>query len=152
MDKNKRMAEEILKSVGGVENIAAATHCMTRLRFTLKDDTIPVDEDVKNIEGVIGVNRTENQYQVIIGPNVAKVYDAVCQNEVIGNQTETKQDDQTTDCKKLTWKSVGKKILNYMAGCMTPMIPILLAAGLINAINSICGPDLLGLYTHESNL
>ena len=83
MDKNKRMAEEILKSVGGVENIAAATHCMTRLRFTLKDDTIPVEEDVKNIEGVIGMNRTENQYQVIIGPNVAKVYDAVCQNEVI---------------------------------------------------------------------
>lgn len=154
MDKNKRMAEEILKSVGGVENIVAATHCMTRLRFTLKDDTIPVDEDVKNIEGVIGVNRTENQYQVIIGPNVAKVYDAVCQNGVIGNQTETKQDDQTTDCKKekLTWKSVGKKILNYMAGCMTPMIPILLAAGLINAINSICGPDMLGLYTQESNM
>lgn len=154
MDKNKKMAEEILRAVGGTENIEAATHCMTRLRLTLKDDTIPVDEKVKGIEGVIGVNRTESQYQIIIGPNVNKVYDAVCQNGLTKDIEQSEKKDNFKEQKrdKLTWKKVGKNILNYMAGCMTPMIPILLAAGLINAINSICGPDMLGLYTQESNM
>lgn len=153
MDKNEQMANSILKVVGGSQNVKAVTHCMTRLRLTLKDDMIPIDDEVKNIEGVIGVNRTENQYQVIIGPNVEKVYDAFCKQDKMDSISETGGDDNEEKKKeKITWKSIGKRVLNYMAGCMTPMIPVLLAAGLTNAINAICGPDMLGLYTQDSNI
>ena len=148
MDKNEQMAKSILKAVGGTENIKAATHCMTRLRLSLKDDKIPVDDEIKNIDGVIGVNRTETQFQIIIGPSVAKVYEAVCKQGELNSISETSELEKK---KKISWKTVGKRMLNYMAGCMTPLIPVLLAAGLTNAINVICGPDMLGLYTQDSN-
>ena len=152
MDKNEQMAKSILKAVGGTENIKAATHCMTRLRLSLKDDKIPVDDEIKNIDGVIGVNRTETQFQIIIGPSVAKVYEAVCKQGELNSISETSEaEKEEKNKKKISWKTVGKRILNYMAGCMIPMIPVLLVAGLTNAINSICGPDMLGLYTQDSN-
>ena len=152
MDKNEQMAKSILKAVGGTENIKAATHCMTRLRLSLKDDKIPVDDEIKNIDGVIGVNRTETQFQIIIGPSVAKVYEAVCKQGEFNSISETSEaGKEEKNKKKISWKTVGKRILNYMAGCMTPLIPVLLAAGLTNAINVICGPDMLGLYTQDSN-
>ena len=50
MDKNEQMAKSILKAVGGTENIKAATHCMTRLRLSLKDDKIPVDDEIKKFK------------------------------------------------------------------------------------------------------
>lgn len=152
MDKNEQMAKSILKAVGGTENIKAVTHCMTRLRLSLKDDKIPVDDEIKNIDGVIGVNRTETQFQIIIGPSVAKVYEAVCKQGEFNSISETSEaGKEEKNKKKISWKTVGKRILNYMAGCMTPLIPVLLAAGLTNAINVICGPDMLGLYTQDSN-
>ena len=152
MDKNEQMAKSILKAVGGTENIKAATHCMTRLRLSLKDDKIPVDDEIKNIDGVIGVNRTETQFQIIIGPSVAKVYEDVCKQGEFNSISETSEaGKEEKNKKKISWKTVGKRILNYMAGCMTPLIPVLLAAGLTNAINVICGPDMLGLYTQDSN-
>lgn len=152
MDKNEQMAKSILKAVGGTENIKAATHCMTRLRLSLKDDKIPVDDEIKNIDGVIGVNRTETQFQIIIGPSVAKVYEVVCKQGEFNSISETSEaGKEEKNKKKISWKTVGKRILNYMAGCMTPLIPVLLAAGLTNAINVICGPDMLGLYTQDSN-
>lgn len=49
MDKNEQMAKSILKAVGGTENIKAVTHCMTRLRLSLKDDKIPVDDEIKTL-------------------------------------------------------------------------------------------------------
>ena len=91
MDKNEQMAKSILKAVGGTENIKAATHCMTRLRLSLKDDKIPVDDEIKNIDGVIGVNRTETQFQIIIGPSVAKVYEAVCKQGELNSISETSE-------------------------------------------------------------
>lgn len=152
MDKNEQMAKSILKAVGGTKNIKAVTHCMTRLRLSLKDDTIPVDDEIKNIDGVIGVNRTETQFQIIIGPSVAKVYEAVCKQGELNSISKTSEvEKEEKSKKKISWKTVGKRILNYMAGCMTPLIPVLLAAGLTNAINAICGPDMLGLYTQDSN-
>lgn len=55
MATNKQIAENVLKAVGGKENVQQVTHCMTRLRFTLKDDTIPDKEEVKKISGVMSV-------------------------------------------------------------------------------------------------
>lgn len=116
MDKNEQMAKSILKAVGGTENIKAATHCMTRLRLSLKDDKIPVDDEIKNIDGVIGVNRTETQFQIIIGPSVAKVYEAVCKQGEFNSISETSEaGKEEKNKKKISWKTVGKRILNYNA-------------------------------------
>ena len=78
MANNKEIAQHILAAVGGASNLKDATHCMTRLRLYLKDDSIPKDEEVKAIGGVLGVVRGGQQYQVIIGTNVPKVYEELC--------------------------------------------------------------------------
>ena len=58
MADNKKIASDVLAAVGGAANISDVTHCTTRLRFTLKDQNIPVDDEVKKIPGVLGVVRS----------------------------------------------------------------------------------------------
>ena len=73
MDK-RRAAETILKLVGGADNVEEVTHCFTRLRFVLKDESIPRDEEVSRAEGVISVVRAGGQYQVVCGTKVQGIY------------------------------------------------------------------------------
>ena len=70
MDKNLKIAQDVLEAVGGKDNVTFVTHCITRLRFNLKDESIPNEEDIKKIDGVIGATRSAGQYHVIIGQNV----------------------------------------------------------------------------------
>lgn len=157
MTDNKKIAEQVLAAVGGAANLKDVTHCMTRLRLYLKDDSLPKDDEVKKISGVLGVVRGGQQYQIVIGTNVPKVYEELCKLAGISASAAVKDDaaaaqDAAITKRKLTPKQVGKNIMGYLAGCMTPMIPVLLAGGLFRAVNSIFGPDLLGLYSMESNL
>ena len=75
MDYGK-VAKGILQYVGGKENVIFATHCVTRLRLTLKDRTKADTNKIKGIEGVLGVVDGDAQYQVIIGQEVNNVYNA----------------------------------------------------------------------------
>ena len=68
------VAKKILQRVGGQENVISLIHCMTRLRFTLKDESIVDDEAVKKTKGVMGVMKKAGQYQIIIGNDVGNVY------------------------------------------------------------------------------
>ena len=74
---NRQIAENILAAVGGRENITSVTHCMTRLRFNLKDESKADTEAIKAIPGVVGVMRKSGQYQIIIGTDVAQVMNEV---------------------------------------------------------------------------
>lgn len=71
---NKELATQILELVGGKENISAVTHCITRLRMTIKDLNIIKEDQIKKLPGVMWVNLVEGQYQVILGPKVADVF------------------------------------------------------------------------------
>lgn len=76
-EKNRQIAEAVVKAVGGTANITSVAHCMTRLRFVLKDKSIPNKKEVEKIPGVMGVNIAGGQYQVIIGNSVGNVYKEV---------------------------------------------------------------------------
>ena len=76
---NRQIAENILAAVGGRENITSVTHCMTRLRFNLKDMGLPDQEQIKKLNGVLGVVVSGGQFQIIVGQNVPKVYAELCQ-------------------------------------------------------------------------
>lgn len=150
MATNKQIAENVLKAVGGKSNVTHVTHCMTRLRFNLKDESIPNDEEVKKISGIIGVVRAGGQYQVIVGQNVPKVYAEVC---AIGDFQAASPVNENLDAPKqpLTPKQVGLNILNYMAGSMTPLISVMLAAAMFKTLQVLFGPDMLGLISAESD-
>lgn len=74
---DKVMAKVIVDAVGGVSNILDLTHCMTRLRFTLQDESIVCDTTVTSIEGVMGVVKQWGQYQIIVGDAVSGLYGVI---------------------------------------------------------------------------
>ncbi|MGF1932659.1 PTS transporter subunit EIIC [Enterococcus casseliflavus] len=147
------ISQEIINGVGGSSNISTVTHCMTRLRFLLKDSSIPNDASVKNIKGVIGVNRSAGQYQIIIGQTVPKVYDSLC--SILGIQ-KIEGIDENIDpnmlTEKITFKNVGSIILNKVAGSLTPIIPVLVVSGMFKMLATVLGPLLLGILSDSSSI
>ena len=148
---NSQIAAEVLQAVGGKDNISAVAHCMTRLRFNLKDESIPNDDAVKALKGVMGVAHSGGQYQVIIGTNVDKVYQALCSECGIA---PTAGIDENLDKPKepLTPKKIGSNIMAYLSGSLTPIIPVVLAAAIFKSIVAVFGPDMLGILQPETDL
>lgn len=135
MSEYNDLAKAIIEAVGGPTNINSVVHCATRLRFSLKDETKVQTEKLKNMAGVVGVNPTPTQYQVIIGAQVNQVFDALLTNGIVSGDTETVTEALTTKAVKKT--SVWNQIIDTITGCMTPMIPALTAAGMIKVILSL---------------
>lgn len=119
----KKLARNVVAGVGGAENVTNLTHCMTRLRFILKDESKADDAKVKNIPGVMGLVKQGGQYQVIIGNNVAAAYKEILP---LGVEGSVAQDDAPKEKQKWTPKRVGMTILDAIIGTMTPLIPAII--------------------------
>lgn len=127
--KYQKLASEILAQVGGQENVSALTHCMTRLRFTLKDESKADANVVRNIEGVTGCVSQGGQFQVIIGTHVEEVYEEIAP---IGGESSNDDNNNSQD-----GKGAVSKILDTIAGCFTPVIGALAGAGMVKAMLSL---------------
>lgn len=147
---NKQIAQDVLAAVGGAANVTSATHCMTRLRLNLKDQSVPNDDEVKKIKGVLGAQWSGGQYQVIIGQNVPKVYAEAVKLGIPGEGAIDENLDPDMPKEKLTPKSVGNAILNYLSKSMVSLIPVMMAAALFRTIAVIAGPDVMGLWAADS--
>lgn len=99
MDKNKKIAEDVLSAVGGKENVTSVLHCMTRLRFTLKDQSLVNVDDIKKVDGIMGCQIVGGQLQVIVGQNVDKVYSEICD---LGGFAKTAGLDESLDKEPVT--------------------------------------------------
>ena len=132
-------AKELIKKLGGEKNVDSLTHCMTRLRFVLKDERDIDDKAVENIPGVMGIMKKGGQYQVIIGNNVAKCYAEI--NKLYGFS-----DTASSNGKKVKRNPVTVA-LDFISGCMTPMIPAIIAGGLIKVLLVVLGPSLLNVLS-----
>ena len=145
-----RLAREILDKVGGEKNVAQVTHCMTRLRFNLKDESKAApDDEVKAVKGVLGVVRSGGQFQVIIGQTVNKVYEEVTKIGGFGSGMEAAP---VKEKEKLTPKKIGMNILNYLSGSLTPLIPVIIAAAMVKTLLAVLGPSMFGLVQEGDNL
>lgn len=120
----KKLANDILSKVGGEPNITHVTHCATRLRFTLKNVAIVNTDEVKKINGVMGVANKGGQFQVIIGTDVANVFNELTK---IINLNDTAEG---SDNKKMSFD----KLMDAFASIFTPVIPAITAAGMLKAI------------------
>lgn len=124
----KRLSTDIIKNVGGKENVSALTHCATRLRFNLKDDSKANTEVLKSTKGVMGVVNKGGQYQVIIGSDVANVYAEI--NKVASFDNDTQSDDKND-------KGPVVRVLDTIAGIFTPIIPAITGAGMLKAVMAL---------------
>ncbi len=133
MSKNyAALAKSIVDLLGGVNNISAVTHCMTRLRFVLKDDALVDSPALKSLSGVLGVVRSDNQCQVIIGNTVSQAY-----REVVSLLPENMQPAKPAGKPKVTLKRIGAGILDALIGTMSPLIPAIIGGSMVKLLAMI---------------
>jgi PTS system beta-glucosides-specific IIC component len=127
MGKYDALAKDILANVGGKENVNSLTHCVTRLRFKLKDESKANTDVLKKMEGVVTVIQSGGQYQVVIGNHVPDVFAAV--NSVGGLSTESSEADGSG-------KDVGlfAKFIDLISGIFAPTLGVLCATGMIKGL------------------
>lgn len=125
----QELGSKILELVGGKDNVAGLTHCATRLRFNLKDDTKAQTETLKSTAGVLGVVMNGGQYQVIIGNDVNHVYKPIV--EACNFESTDKSSDTGTPEEK---KSIGARLIDTITGIFTPILPAITAAGMLKAV------------------
>ncbi len=150
-EKFNSIAKEMLEKVGGKENVTNVTHCMTRLRFNVKDDQKVDVDGIKNAKGVLGYVNQGGQHQIIIGQTVDKVYDEVLKQGGFAAQAPIEENVDIVKA-RLSAKGVFNGILNYLSGSLTPLIPLILAAALFRTAQSILGPQMLNVISAESDL
>jgi PTS system beta-glucosides-specific IIC component len=138
------LADRVLELVGGKENITFFTHCMTRLRFNVKDKSVVDVEEIKKVDGVLGVQWSNEQLQVIIGQKVGEAYELIAKKA--GLQKE-KAIDENLDTEKEKKKFSIGALFDAIAGCLTPLIPPMIGAGLIKCVLII--GELLGVLTAD---
>lgn len=123
-----KMASEIVEKVGGWENIQSVTHCITRLRFVLKDESIADPEVVGKIEGVLKVLRTGGQYQIVIGTHVTDVYEVLMSNHVGQDLKRENTEKKSTEGKK------KMSILDVISSIFMPVLSGMVATGILKGL------------------
>ncbi|MDO0874942.1 beta-glucoside-specific PTS transporter subunit IIABC [Carnobacterium divergens] len=138
MGKYHELAEKIVANVGGKENINSLTHCITRLRFKLKDESNANDDILKNMDGVVTVMKSGGQYQVVIGNHVPAVYEEVVSIAGLSGDTEEES----------SGGSIFNRLIDILSGCFQPFLGALAAAGMVKGFNALL--VFLKLYSNTS--
>lgn len=143
----KALANDIVKNVGGEENVDGLRHCVTRLRFNLKDESKTNTDTIKGLDGVVTVMKASGQYQVVIGNEVADVYEAIVDttnlggDEASGSSNNAPEDDD---------RKLADKAIDFISGVFQPFLMPLAATGMIKGIVAILGT--FGLNATNSGL
>lgn len=128
MSKNyKQIAQDVVAGVGGAENIKNLYHCQTRLRFTLADESKADKAGLEKLDAVKKVILNGGVYQVVIGTDVAEVFDAI--QPLLPNQPFAQ-----TDGAPAQKKSAFERVIDFVAGVFQPIIPALSGAGMLKAL------------------
>ena len=140
----KKLAAEVIENLGGKENISYLSHCITRLRFIVKDASKINVKAIENIDGVMGYATAGEQKQVIIGAGVNSAFLAV--KEIIGDTTEvdSEQIKENLDAKK---PGVVNTVIEVLSSIIAPVVPAFCAGGMIKVLLLLLST--LGLCTGE---
>ncbi|MBM7652226.1 beta-glucoside-specific PTS transporter subunit IIABC [Neobacillus cucumis] len=130
--KYEKLSKDILELIGGKENVNSVFHCVTRLRFKLKDESIAKTEEIKNLDGVVTVMKSGGQYQVVIGNHVPDVYAAVLAVGGLSGVSENASNDD--DGKKV---GLGAKFIDMISGVFTPILGVLAATGMLKGFAAL---------------
>lgn len=128
--KYERLARDIIQKVGGKENVISVVHCITRLRFKLKDEGKADTAGIKSMDGVVTVMQSGGQYQVVIGNHVPDVYKDVVEIGGFAAQKEVPQDDNQGG-------SLFNRFIDIIASIFTPVLGVLAATGMIKGFNAL---------------
>ncbi len=131
----EKIAASVLEAVGGKDNITFCTHCMTRLRFSLKDQSLADESRVKAINGVLGISKAGGQFQVIIGAHASDVYAEVCRLAEIAAESQQSADGESSGA--LMKKKEATGIFAFLSKVFAPLIPVLAGTGLLFGLRQL---------------
>jgi trehalose PTS system EIIBC or EIIBCA component len=134
MTKYTGPANELLEHIGGRENIAAVTHCVTRMRFVLNDPSKADIEKIENIKLVKGTFTQAGQFQVVIGNEVSSFYNEF--TKIAGVEGTSKEEAKTAAKQN---QNLLQRMMGHMAEIFTPLIPALVVGGLILGFRNVIG-------------
>lgn len=129
------MVAAIIEKAGGKDNIKSVTHCVTRLRFVLKDESKADLDALKNIDGVLDCIISSGQYQMVIGAGVESAYEeAVKQlgSELAGGLVEAEEDEKPQEKKGI--KGYASQALDTLVACFVPSIGVFAGSGMIKVV------------------
>lgn len=123
------LAKDIVKYVGGKENVSNVYHCQTRLRFHLKDDSKADRKALNDLDGVVQIVEKGGVFQVVIGTNVADVFEEVAKFVDTSAIESTENDNNSNE-----QNNIGNRIIDFVSGTFQPLIPALSGAGMVKAV------------------
>lgn len=126
------LAENVVTFLGGKSNISFFTHCVTRLRFNVKDKGLVKTKPIEAMPGVVGSQWVGDQYQIIIGTAVEDAYRLICAKNGLEELPEVPADDLPAE--KLSFKTVMNKVFDAISGSLAPIIPILTCGGMLKIL------------------
>jgi Phosphotransferase system IIC components, glucose/maltose/N-acetylglucosamine-specific len=151
MNKYVDLSKEILENIGGTDNVVSYTNCVTRLRIHTKDKSLIDTTKIKEIQGVLGTQFAGDQFQIIIGQDVANVADAFGKVSGINSGTPL-QENLDLPKKKFSIKSFfTDTLIGNLSACVFPVLPIFMGAGMLKLIVNILGPNLLNVFSVNSD-
>ncbi|PEL11995.1 beta-glucoside-specific PTS transporter subunit IIABC [Bacillus sp. AFS017336] len=127
MADHSKLAKAIIAEVGGEENVLSLYHCMTRLRFKLKDGKVFNKKKIENLDGVISAVESNGQYQVIIGNSVNEVHNTIMKIYKIQSASSENQ-------KREKEGNIIARAFNMMSSIITPIVPLLAGSGMLKAL------------------
>ena len=130
--KYEELAKDIIEHVGGKENVNSVVHCITRLRFKLKDEGKANADALNKMDGVVTTRKAGGQFQVVIGNHVPEVYQAVV--AVGGFEGQKPVDADEGDGEKM---SLFDRFIDVISGIFQPILGVLVAAGMIKGFNAL---------------
>lgn len=125
------LAKTVVELVGGEENVVSLAHCVTRLRFKLKDESKADTEKLNSTQGVIKVMQAGGQYQVVIGTDVGDVYDIILKNTHISAAGEAKASTAETAADTGEKQKLSAVLIDTISGIFTPFLGAFTGAGLL---------------------
>lgn len=122
------LARIIIQNVGGRDNIISLTHCITRLRFKLKDESKANTDVLRATDGIVTVMQAGGQYQIVIGNHVPDVYAVVCEHAHITGSAPAQESAEKRDM------SAGARLIDFISGVFQPSLGALAGAGIIKGL------------------
>lgn len=146
--KYEKLSKEIILKVGGKDNIEKVIHCATRLRFTLRDESIAETASLKKTEGIFQVVQSGGQYQIIVGPHVSDVFKEINNILVSGDSQGEKIESKSNEKISTKKKTVLSVVLDVFITVMGPLIGVLSAIGILKGFLALSLS--LGWLTRDS--
>ena len=134
--KYDELANRVIDLVGGKDNISYFTHCVTRLRFNLKDKGLANKGELDGLSGVIGTQWSGDQLQIIVGQQVGEVYAAICDRSGLAREDAIDEnlDSNLTGKRDFSPRHMFDLFFDTLSGIFAPFIPAIVSCGLLQGV------------------